>query len=317
METYLGLDLGGTKLLIGEVDSQGKIYNYKRYDSGYFNQHGAFDIIRRSLDDYIEQMGWYMDKPVAVGVGLIGRVDYEQGIWQQIDPERTCPMPLADQLAEAYGMPCFIDNDVKSATRAEMIWGHGKVSDNFLYINVGTGIAVGMVINGQQIRGSHFNAGEVGHVRVGVQVGVKCPCGRIDCVESIASGMGFDRCARLLQSQYPTRLQIPMVNGERVAVKDIFALYGDDDPLCRVLVDNAAEALANLIMNLVRMTDPDTVVLGGGVVADGFMLEQIEQYLHPVTMRFVNNGVVLTKLDPQFVGLLGAAAIAMKMKNEK
>ena len=314
METYLGLDLGGTKLLIGEVDKQGVIYNHKRYDSGYFNQHGAFDIIRHSLDDYIKQVGWYKDRPVAMGVGLIGRVDYEQGIWQQIDPERTYPMPLAQQLSEAYGIPCFIDNDVKSATQAEMIWGHGKVSDNFLYINVGTGIAAGMVINGQQVRGSHFNAGEVGHVRVGVQVGVKCPCGRIDCVEAIASGMGFDRCARLLQDHYPTSLHIPSVNGERIAVKDIFELCKQDDPLCKVLVDNAAEALANLIMNLVRMTDPDTVVLGGGVVADGLMLEHIEHYLHPVTMRFVTNGVVLTQLDPQFVGLLGAAAISMKSK---
>ena len=100
METYLGLDLGGTKLLIGEVDSQGTIYNHKRYDSGYFNQQVAIDIIRHSLDDYIHQVGWYKDAPVAMGVGLIGRVDYEQGIWQQIDPERTCPVPLAQQLSE-------------------------------------------------------------------------------------------------------------------------------------------------------------------------------------------------------------------------
>ena len=59
-------------------------------------------------------------------------------------------------------IPCHIDNDVKSATRAERVWGFGQISKNFIYINVGTGIAVGTVINGRQIRGSHFNAGEVG-----------------------------------------------------------------------------------------------------------------------------------------------------------
>jgi predicted NBD/HSP70 family sugar kinase len=96
-----------------------------------------------------------------------------------------------------------------------------------------------------------------------------------------------------------------------VSVKEVFQLYEQEDPLCRVLVNQAAEALANLIMNLVRMTDPDTVVLGGGVVADGFLLELVENYLHPVTMRFVKNGVVLTKLNPEFAGLLGAAAIAI------
>ena len=311
METYLGLDLGGTKLLIGEVDSQGTIYGHKRYDSGYFDQQTAVGIIRRSLDDYVRTVGWHGAPPVAMGVGLVGRVDYDQGIWQQIDPERTCPVPLARELTQAYGIPCFIDNDVKSATRAEMTWGYGKKSDNFIYINVGTGIAAGMVINGRQLRGSHYNAGEVGHVRVGVQVGVDCVCGRTDCVEAIASGSGFDRCARLLQDRYPMSLHIPAKCGERVAVKEVFELCKQEDPLCRVLVDNAAEALADLIMALVRMTDPDTVVLGGGVVADGFLLSQVERYLHSGTMRFVTNGVVITKLDPQFVGLLGAAAVAM------
>ena len=55
-----------------------------------------------------------------------------------------------------------------------------------------------------------------------------------------------------------------------------------------MLVENAAEALANLIMNLVRMIDPDTVVLGGGIVAEGYMHEKILEKLHPTTMRFVD-----------------------------
>ena len=57
METYLGLDLGGTKLLIGEIDSRGNILRYKKYDSGYFNQQAALDIIKLSLDDYIKTVG--------------------------------------------------------------------------------------------------------------------------------------------------------------------------------------------------------------------------------------------------------------------
>lgn len=67
METYLGLDLGGTKLLIGEMDSRGNILRYKKYDSGYFNQQAALEIIKSSLDDYIRTVGWYDQKPVAMG----------------------------------------------------------------------------------------------------------------------------------------------------------------------------------------------------------------------------------------------------------
>lgn len=264
METYLGLDLGGTKLLIGEVDSHGNILRYKKYDSGYFNQQAASEIIKSSLDDYIRTVGWCDQKPVGMGVGLIGRVDPNQGIWLQIDPSRTQPIALAKELSDIYGIPCHIDNDVKSATRAERVWGFGQISKNFIYINVGTGIAVGTVINGRQIRGSHFNAGEVGHVRVGVNLGIKCGCGRMDCVEAIAAGIGFDNCARLLRNRYETNLHIPAEKGERVLISEVFALSQKGDPLCVALVENASEALANLIMNLVRVTDPDTVVLGGG-----------------------------------------------------
>ena len=313
MDTYLGLDLGGTKLLIGEVDRNGNILRYKKYASGYFNQQAASTIIKTSLDDYIRTIGWYDRTPLGMGVGLIGRVDPEKGIWQQIDPSRTQPIALAQELSDIYGIPCHIDNDVKSATRAERVWGFGQISKNFIYINVGTGIAVGIVVNGRQIRGSHFNAGEVGHVRVGVQVGIKCGCGRTDCVEAIASGIGFDHCARLLKDKYQTSLHIPSEKDGRVMVGEIFTLSQKGDPLCSVLVNNATDALANLIMNLVRMTDPDTVVLGGGVVSDGFLHEKILERLHPTTMRFVTNGVVITKLNPDFIGLLGAGAVAMNM----
>lgn len=128
METYLGLDLGGTKLLIGEMDSRGNILRYKKYDSGYFNQQAALEIIKSSLDDYIRTVGWYDQKPVAMGVGLIGRVDPNEGVWLQIDPSRTQRIELAKELSDIYGMPCHIDNDVKSATRAERVWGFGQIS---------------------------------------------------------------------------------------------------------------------------------------------------------------------------------------------
>lgn len=275
METYLGLDLGGTKLLIGEMDSRGNILRYKKYDSGYFNQQAALEIIKSSLDDYIRTVGWYDQKPVAMGVGLIGRVDPNEGVWLQIDPSRTQRIELAKELSDIYGMPCHIDNDVKSATRAERVWGFGQISKNF--------------------------------------IGIKCGCGRMDCVEAIAAGIGFDNCARLLRNQYETSLHIPAEKGERVIVSEVFALSQKGDPLCTVLVENAAEALANLIMNLVRVIDPDTVVLGGGIVADGYMHEKILEKLHPTTMRFVSNGVVITKLNPGFIGLLGAGAVAMNM----
>jgi predicted NBD/HSP70 family sugar kinase len=313
MDTYLGLDLGGTKLLIGELDNKGNILKYKNYDSGYFNQQAALEIIKESLDDYIQTVGWTENKPVGMGIGLIGRVDPEQGIWLQIDPSRTHPIPLAQKIFDLYGIPCHIDNDVKSATRAERHFGFGQLSKNFIYINVGSGIAAGFVVNGRQIRGSHYNAGEIGHTQVGVNLGIQCGCGRTDCVEQIAAGIGLDRCARLLKPKFETHLYISDKPEERVNVKDIFELSKKGDPLCVELVENASQALANLIMNLVRVSDPDTVVLGGGLVSDGYIHTKVLEKLNANTVRFVKNGVVITKLNPDFIGLIGAGAVAMNV----
>lgn len=310
METCLALDLGGTKLLIGEVDSQGKILNYKRYESDLSNQARAYETIVRSLDDYLSTSASGL-APAVMGLALVGRVDPGLGIWHQIDPQRTQALSVAADLTRKYGIPCYIDNDVKSATRAELRWGAGQASRDFIYLNIGTGIAAGAVVDGHLVRGGHFNAGEVGHTRVGEGVGVRCCCGRMDCVEAIASGSGIDLCARLLRDRYETRLQIPE-DGSRVAFADVLALSRSGDPLCSVLVDNAAAGIAGLIMNMVRMTDPDLVVLGGGIVVQDEMFERVLGHLHAPTLRFVTHGVVRTRLDARFAGLLGAAAVAFE-----
>ncbi len=309
--TYLGIDLGGTKLLVGEADASGRLLEYRKYASGYLDQKQALERITDAVDDYMENRGGKQLGPVlAMGLGLIGRVDSLSGTWFQIDKQRTEEIPLAELLSKRYKLPCTIDNDVRSATRAEMRFGFGQTTRNFIYINVGTGLAAGIVTGGRIVRGGHFNSGEVGHVQVGVKVGVPCACGRTDCVESIAAGTGIDMCARLLKSSYPdTLLTIPDGN-ERVSVREVFE-KADTDQLCGILTDNAARGIANLIMNLARTTDPDTVVLGGGVVADGMLFPRIEKYLHANTMRFVTGGVKLTKLDPDMIGLLGACTLAM------
>ncbi len=316
METFLGLDFGGTKLLIGEVDTDGNIIASKKYTTGYVNQQSAVGIIKSSLCDYMRSVGCGDRRPAAIGIGMIGRVDTETGQWLQIDLDRSQPIRLAGEISETFGLPCFLGNDVKSATAAEQRWGYGRISDNFIYINIGTGIAAGTVVDGRITRGSHFNAGEVGHTRVGINTGVKCCCGRTDCVEAIASGIGFDLCARMLRPHYPdSTLEVPELGGVRVDVRRIYELARRNDSLCSLLVNNAASGIANLIMNLVRVTDPDTVVLGGGIVSDPMMFNNIIMRLHRHTMRFVTNGVVLTRLDPSKIGLLGAAAVAMNAKN--
>lgn len=307
-KTYIGVDLGGTKLLIGEMDREGNLLRTKRYPSGRLSKPEAMALIQRALDEFLaeETPGC---KPCAIGIGMVGRIDNRTGTWYEISPNRKDTVEVGQIIRARYGLPCFVDNDVRSATKTELLFGQGKNTNHLIYINIGTGIAAGFVSSGRIITGGHCNAGEVGHTGSGIALRVKCECGRDDCVEPVASGLGFDSCARILAPQYPdTQLALPETG--RVDVREIFRLY-DTDPLCKTLTDNAAQAIANLIMNLVRFNDPDTIVLGGGIMTGGFMLQKVMEKINPYTVRYVTNGILLTALDPGHIGLLGACSNAV------
>ncbi len=308
--TYLGADLGGTKLMIGEADADGNLLWRREYPSGYLGQTEALKLIEDALDNALE--GRSADKrPAAIGLGLIGRIDSSTGTWLEIDHDRAEVLPIAEILKKRYGFPCFADNDVRSAAKAEMLFGQGKNCEDWIYLNVGTGIAAAIVSNGKLITGGHCNAGEVGHSASGIDFHAPCSCGRPDCVEPVASGVGLDLCARLLAAQYPgTRLAIPP-EGTRIGAAEIFSLY-ETDPLCKALTDNAAQTLANLVMNLVRFCDPELVVLGGGIMSTDFLYQKVLERLNSFTIRYVTGGVVRTGLEPRNIGLLGACGNAIK-----
>lgn len=131
----------------------------------------------------------------------------------------------------------------------------------------------------------------------------------------VAAGVGIDRCAQLLKDHYPdTRLTLPK-DGSRVDAAEVFALY-NTDPLCQVLTDNAASAIANLIMNLIRFNDPDMIVLGGGVMTGGFLYHKVLEKLNPETIRFLKDKILLTSLDPRYIGIMGACSNAINGMEE-
>ena len=303
-KTYLGIDLGGTKLLIGELDSHGSILRSRSYPTGYTTQRETVEGLFQCLSHYREHVG-YAGTPAAVGIGLVGASDHKNGIWRSLGHLPGDNIPLAALLEQELGIPAAIDNDVRSAATAELLLGLGKKNQDFIYLNVGTGLAAGFVTGGHIIRGAHDMAGEVGHTVMDLFSQDACVCGRTGCCENVVSGMGFTFQARKLIPQYPgTRLPGPQ-EGKRVDTAQIFSLADQNDPLCLRLVEQAAETLSCLIMNLVRFTDPDTVILGGGIVKDGWLLQKLLPIFHRQTIMD-RVSVVLSSFGAGEVGLVGA-----------
>ncbi len=310
----LGLDLGGTKLLIGEVDAEGKVLRTKRYPSKIYagaTQQEVLDSVIESVDDYLATYGLKAGEDFqTIGMGLVGRINPFDGLWLEIEPTRCVTVPVAQILSERYGVPAAIDNDVRCGVSAEMAFGQGKGCRNFIYMNVGTGIGAGFVVNGMKLTGEHFNGGEVGHLVPNYTSDVQCPCGRYGCVEALASGMGLDARARNLRAQYPDT-KLPFPEEERVNAGDIFRLADEGDALCTLLANDAVKALAETITNLLWVSDPDIFILGGGMVTNGWLLNRIKKELNPGSIRFLKKGLVITQLDSDLVGLIGAGATGL------
>lgn len=313
-ETVLGVDLGGTKILIGELDQEGNILESKVYPSKVASQVEALEQIKEVIGSYLENET-LQGELIAISIDLVGRVDSEKGIWYEIHPENANEIPLADVISQQFKLPVVINNDVSSASLAEMNLGIGKKTKDFIYLNIGTGIAGRVIAAGQLLKGGHFNAGEIGHSLVGINNNVRCVCGRIDCVETFASGLGMSKEVHRLKKQFPSQLKI--TDHERVSGEEIINAFQKNDSLASQVVQQATKGVAELIMNLVRTSDPEAVVLGGGLINNDLFFKLVIEKLNANTMRFVTQGVRQTEIDPALIALKGCAVHAFQKRVAK
>jgi len=308
METTLAIDLGGTKILVGEVTKTGEILNSYTTPSKITEMDSVVKQICTAIDTYMETYD-FIGTVTNIGVGLVGRVNYHTGIWYEIHPELVGPIDMKTILEKRYNIPTFIGNDVFCATLAELNFGIGQQTKDFIYMNIGTGIAARLVCDGKIITGHSYDAGEIGHTVANSASDVQCICGRKGCVEVLASGLGMHNRAIALLPEFPeTSLQKPE-NEQRISVKELMAAYIQADALAVKVVEEATTAVAETLMNLIRVADPAAIVLGGGVVNADVYFEKIKEKLHPKTIRFLEKGVTRTTLDVSHIALLGASQL--------
>lgn len=305
----IGVDVGATKILVGAVTQGGDIIASRRSQMDGETQATTLRSIEAALEDFMQ--GWDGPVPLAIGVGLVGQTDPKTGTWlEAMNLPIKSPVPLGKQLSDRHGMPVALDNDVHAATLAEMRWGIGKESTDFIYLNVGTGIAAGLVFNGGLLRGADNYAGELGHMVVQPN-GPLCPCGRRGCVEPIASGGGM--LARVQEELINFPDSMLHAQAKNLTAHSIFAADDAGDPLAIKISDDAIQALSIALTNLVNLLNPEWIVYGGGTLSDGWLIERVRVNVEtqPLLMtRKSLKGILPSRLNPDQVGLLGAACLA-------
>ncbi|HPT82973.1 MAG TPA: ROK family protein [Limnochordia bacterium] len=253
----LGIDIGATNTRIAVVDAAGKIVEVERLPSRMAEGAPFFEQVGQQAQRLGEK---YQAR--AVGVGTAGQVHRATGTYLPgLYPEAPwVGVPLRDLVAQATGLPTFVDNDCKIHAYAELKLGAGRGYTDFISLTLGTGLGGGIIANGELVHGAKGIAGHMGHISIDPS-GPPCPCGNRGCLELYASGTAVARMAsRLLDRQ--------------VTSPEVFRLAAAGDELALAVLEQMARALGRGLGAMANMFDPQVLILGGSIMQWYPLLEE-------------------------------------------
>jgi glucokinase len=301
---YLGVEIGGSKLQVFAGNRRAQIVERVRLDAD--SSAGAAGIrsqIERAIAELTRRF-----KPVAVGVGFGGPVDWRAGrICCSHQIEGWSDFPLADWLSHLTGAPVFVDNDANVAALGEARHGAGEGFDAVFYVTLGSGVGGGFVADGKIYHGAPPGESEIGHLRLD-RAGTT--------VESRCSGWAVDARLREAKAKHPqSALARRIGEAPRGEAKLVGAALWEDDPLAKAILDETAEDLAFGLAHVVHLFHPRIIVLGGGLALIGEPLRAaVERRLPRFVMEVFAPGpkIALARLreDAVPVGALELARAA-------
>ena len=285
--TTLAIDIGGTKLAAALVADDMLIRDRRELSTPASKTP---DALRAALAMLVGPLYSRAKRVAIASTGII-----RDGHLFAINPQNLGGLmhfPLVQALEELTDLPTLAVNDAQAAAWAEYRAIAGKVSD-MAFITVSTGVGGGVVSNGRLLTGAGGLAGHLGHTLADPD-GPLCGCGRVGCVEAIASGRGISAAAR----------------GARAGcdAKAIFTSAARGDAQALGLLERSAHVVARLIADIKAITDCQHVVVGGSVGMAAGYLERIRKYL--AWEPSVYHVTLSTAHYRHDAGLLGAALLA-------
>jgi len=266
---YIGVDIGGTKVLAGEVLPDGTVGRTARRSTP--GRHVEVSLVEDALTEAVLEVadGRRID---AVGLAAAGFVD-ATGERVMFAPHLPWRMdPTRARLEARWGVPVALDNDANCAARAEYSFGVARGYTDVVMITLGTGIGGSLILNRTLLRGQNGMAGEFGHMQV-VPNGQACECGGTGCWEQYCSGNALARFARAHLDSRDTVLEEACGGDPRALTGPmVTAAARQGDAVALEAFASVGSWLGVGVANLVAAFDPEMVVVGGGVSAAGDLL---------------------------------------------
>jgi glucokinase len=269
----LGIDLGGTNIVVGTVAEDGSEL-VGLVTEPTMSEQGSDAVVARIVRlarASLEQAG--AREIVGAGIGAPGPLDTAAGVVLVTPNLGWTNFPLRDRIADALGLPATLDNDANCAVFGEWWRGAARGAQHVVGLTIGTGIGGGIILNGAIYHGASDVAAELGHMTINF-TGRRCTCGNYGCLEAYASGPAIAaRAVEGIQAGAETTLPT-YVQGDlaKITAQVVYEAAHDADPYAREVVQDTAKMLGAGVANILNIFNPQVVVICGGVTRAGDQL---------------------------------------------
>lgn len=271
MKKYgFGVDIGGTTIKMGFFETDGKLLDKWEIKTNTENKgENILSDIAKAVDNKLAQEGISKDEVQGIGVGVPGPVN-SKGVVNRCVNLGWGVLDVAAELSALTGIDVKAGNDANVAALGEMWKGGAEGSSDVIMVTLGTGVGGGIIVDGKIVAGSNGAGGEIGHITVNKDEIEACNCGQYGCLEQYASATGIVRMAKrkLAKTDDATTLR----NAEELTAKLIFDEAKAGDAVAMGLVDELGEILGSTLSNIACVSNPEVIVIGGGVSKAGDIL---------------------------------------------
>ncbi len=314
MAYCVGIDLGGTNIKAGLLDEQARVRC--KFSIPTETERGEEQVVKNiaiAVERTIAESSVSRGEVRGIGIGSPGPLSHKEGV--VIQPGNLpClrNVPLSRYIREKTGIPTTLENDANAAAWGEYWAGAGKGVTDLVMFTLGTGVGGGVITDGRLLRGYFENGAELGHMLV--QPGGRlCSCGQRGCVEAYSSAYFLARWAEeLIAEGRPSVLKQRVDDGETLMAEHIVEAAKTGDELAAYVWDRACYYLAIACVIMQHVTNPQRIVMAGGLIAAGdYLLEPIHRHFKELTwqllmdhpeIRFASLGN-----DAGFIGAAGCA----------
>jgi glucokinase len=304
----IGVDLGGTKMLIGVLSGTERLYEQREASQGQ-TEDELVELLLREIEEAREAR----PDVAAIGLGIPATIDHDTGVAVAAVNLPLSDLPIREIVSERTGLPVYVDNDGNVAALAEYLYGAAKGMPHIVMLTVGTGIGGGLILGGEIYRGSTGAGAELGHVVIQVD-GPPCQgnCPNHGCVEALASGTALGREGRAAaESTADSALGRALAEGREIDGRVITeaALAGDETAIG--VFELIGSRLGVACSSFANIFQPNAIVVGGGVIAAGdLLLDPARREVRERALDPMNRTPILEATLGNDAGMIGAAALA-------